>query len=234
MLVSAASLKQQCPHLPITLFTDQVDFVHPLIDQVLPIENPTYSFLDRFQAFSQSPYQKSLYLDSDTLILQPLDELFTLLERAQLAAAHAPLRVSPKKRYQREDIPSSFSQFNCGVLGYQASPEMVALFADWKKRFIAHHSQDERSCDQPAFREALWSSNITYHVLPSEYNYRLPYYALKGMWSKVVIAHSHIFSQMSPQERATFKEALDDNRALFWDPFKENLIANGQTSQKWR
>nr|CRH05295.1 Protein of unknown function [Candidatus Magnetococcus massalia] len=233
-LISVDSLKQKSPQLPITLFTDQAEFTHPLIDEVVWIENPTNSFLDRFKAFAQSPYQKTLYLDSDTLILQPLDELFVLLDRAELAAAHAPLRVSHNTQLTHEEIPCSFSQFNCGVLAYKKSPQMTKLFEDWQQRFIHHRSLDCDSCDQPSFREALWFSKFLYHVLPPEYNFRLLFYTLKGIRSKISIVHSHIFSQMSEADIESFKDLLDERASLVWDPYRENITTNQYTSKKWR
>nr|CRH08094.1 Protein of unknown function. putative nucleotide-diphospho-sugar transferases [Candidatus Magnetococcus massalia] len=232
---SAHTLKQKSPGISVSLFTDQsAAYIEPF-DHILPLPEPRYSLIDRFYALRHTPYEKSLCLDCDTLVLQPIDSLFEILNRVPITATHAPLRHQHFPHLQHPDVPDSFPLLNVGVLGFARSEAMDRLLEDWYRRYCAHLAIDPTSCDQPSFRESLWFSELSYHVLPPEYNFRLPYWALKGMNCKVVIAHSHNFSKMTPQQLRDFAEIMDDDAALFWNPFKEQVIRGRRGyAQRWR
>ena len=60
-----------------------------LFDVRRNLPNPEYSFLDKIIALSRTPFEKTLFLDTDTFVIEPLDEIFELLERFDMAAARA-------------------------------------------------------------------------------------------------------------------------------------------------
>src|SRR5690348_11543017 len=46
--------------------------------------------LDKIRNISRMPFENTIYLDTDTYVIANIEELFDLLRRFDLAAAHAP------------------------------------------------------------------------------------------------------------------------------------------------
>ena len=105
--LSAKSLKMHSPGLDCCIFTNG-NADSEVWDKILPIEKTVKGFhqymLDKLIVLKSSPFHDSLYLDSDTYILDVLTELFQLLEQFDLAICHGHDR---QKRYliQHGKIP---------------------------------------------------------------------------------------------------------------------------------
>jgi hypothetical protein len=184
VLVSAASVKRHMPDLPITLFCDRKTAC-PDVDQVVRVE-PDVSFpgcAAKIRYIAASPYEQTLFLDSDTYVCADLADLFALLDAFDLAAAHAPTRAT----YEVEGVPDSFPEFNTGVILSRQSSEVRNLFSDWADLYLRHLERVDRGAlrwlqpadrrwhrlnDQGAFREALYRSGLRVATLPPEYNCR--------------------------------------------------------------
>lgn len=185
---SAASLRAQEPDLPIDLFTDRTDAAGPF-DRIRPI--PDSGTRDKIACMSASRFDRTLFLDCDTLVLAPLGDLFALCERFELAVAHDMRRLSALVRegHAVPDTPYAFPQFNTGVLLYRRSPAMAAFLADWARRY----AEAGRGRDQITFRDLIWQSDIRFHVLPTEFNLRRV--TLLDAWepldARPTILHSH-------------------------------------------
>ncbi len=184
--VSASSVRQHMPDIPATLYTDIISSsLASFFDNIVPLENPQHSSFDKIAPLIQSPYEKTLFLDSDTLAIEAVYELADLMDRFDLAYCHAPVR---KFGSELPDVPDAFPEANTGVLVYRKSTSLLKLFHSWAeiyKQCLALETPPIR--DQPAFRQALYHSDIRATVLPSEYNLRthFPFYA----HGKVKILH---------------------------------------------
>lgn len=168
MLVSAGSVRRHMPGLPIILFTDQTDFQNDLFSEILPIENPRHSFIDKIAPLSNSPFDRTVFLDTDTLVCAPIDDLFEVLDRFELAVSRAPLR------HDREfSTPNCFTELNTGVMAFRKTGSVVAMLQEWLNVYEREVEQTGRmDSDQPAFRDALYRSSVSFYVLPQEYNLR--------------------------------------------------------------
>lgn len=184
MLASARSVRRHLPGVPIVVYTDQADLPGGVFDEIRRIEEPRHSFIDKIAPLCETPFERTIFLDTDTLACAPFDDLFTLLDRFELAAAHAPYR------HDRPFVtPNCFAELNTGVLAYRRSPEMVAMFRDWLRLYQEEVAATGRmDSDQPAFREALYRSSLSVYVLPAEYNLRTVMPAAVGR-CKVRIIH---------------------------------------------
>lgn len=172
---SASSLKKQMPDIKITLFTDHnFDNVH--FENIIIIPQPHYNYRDKIVYMSQSPYDYTLFLDTDTYICNDFREIFTLLDRFDIAVAYTPQRAGKFK-----DVPESFQMMNTGVILYRKTPEIIEFFNEWLK---LHKNKDP---DQPTFREAIYKSLLRLAILTPEYNYRFPF--LGCVSGKVKIIH---------------------------------------------
>jgi len=168
MLGSARSVRRHLPGVPIVLYTDQGDLPDGVFDEVRRIEQPRHSFIDKIAPLCETPFERTIFLDTDTLVCGPVLDLFEILDRFDLALAQAPYR------HDRPFVtPNCFVEMNTGVLAYRRTPEMIALFRDWLRLYEKEVVETGRmDSDQPAFREALYRSPISFATLPPEYNLR--------------------------------------------------------------
>jgi hypothetical protein len=131
-------------------------------------------FLDKISSIESSPFEQTIFLDTDTYVTANLDELFDLLRRFDVAAAYA------QGYTKHPDIGQSeaFFDFNTGVITYRKTTPVVEFLANWAatyKRWIESPPFSLRAVDQAPFRRALWESALAFYVLSPEYNYRSQY-----------------------------------------------------------
>jgi len=144
---------------------------------------------DKVFNFSKSPYEKTLFLDGDTLVIDDISEVFELLERVDVAAVISPARYT----IEMSDLPNSFPMMNTGVVAYNSSERVSAMLDSWQDilerqsetgrpragESIAHPNYDTLEelasfgnlYDEPPFREAVYKSDVKWSLLPPEYNF---------------------------------------------------------------
>jgi hypothetical protein len=129
----------------------------------------------------QSPYDWTLYLDTDTALRADIRHIFNLMERFDLAMAHAHHRHGrPKPRALNTGLPDAFPEFNTGVILYRKSSVVMQLFAEWQAEYREQVNQPRN--DQIPMRRRIWLSDVRVATLPPEYNVRYIKYHL--LWSK--------------------------------------------------
>ncbi|MDD5198734.1 MAG: hypothetical protein PHC88_02945 [Terrimicrobiaceae bacterium] len=168
MIESAESLKRHMPDAPIVVYTDQGGLSASLFADVRPLENPRHSFMDKIVPMRETPFERTVFLDTDTRVCAPIDDLFDLLDRVEIAVAHAPYR------HDRPFVaPASFCELNTGVIAYRKTASIDSLLSRWQRIYEEEVRKTGRlDSDQPAFREALWRSTVSMFVLTPEYNLR--------------------------------------------------------------
>ena len=223
--LSAASVKRCMPDIPITLFSD-VPRSSSLFNQIVPIVKPTHGHEDKILNIAKSPYQETLYLDSDTHMVDDSRELFSLLERFDLAAVHAPYRA----QYQVSEVPDCFPEFNTGVLLFSKSYKTDLLFARWIQIYredgikplnwlfpggasLYRHAIP----NQPSFRRALYESDVRIATVPPEYNCRVPFPGF--VHTKVKILHGRARSVTKIAEEIN-KTMLPRVHVMRWGKLK--------------
>ena len=166
---SAASLKKIHPDLPICLFSDKPS-TSPAFDHYIEIRNPHRR--SKLDCLSLSPFEETLFLDTDTRVIGPVDDAFDLLQRFDLALAHMKLRhplIQAEKGYSATRAPSSFYALNSGVLYYRLTDAVSDFLTAWATQF----KEAKLRVDQLMLRELLWQHpEISFYVLPWEYNAR--------------------------------------------------------------
>jgi hypothetical protein len=167
---SARSLRRVCPDLPITLIADK-PVESPLFDQVLILPNPGYRSADKIEGIRMSPYEHTLFLDSDTYVVGDITTVFTLLDRFDIAAAHD-IRIESQPA---PGMPDCFPEYNSGVVVCKKSPRLADLLARWADDYQARLETwdgEGRLNEQPSFRRALFDSSARIATLPPEYSCR--------------------------------------------------------------
>ncbi|WP_216665533.1 hypothetical protein [Pseudoruegeria sp. HB172150] len=228
---SAGSLKRHNPEIAAEVFTDQ-PCDSPCFDRVLPIpDGPT----PKLACLPESRFQRTLYLDCDTVILAPLGDLFDILERFPLAVAHDVRRTSNLIREGGDhDTPYAFPQLNGGVILYRDSAEVRSFLLNWQVQY----RKLARKRDQVSLRDLLWSSDLRFYVLPPEFNLRRV--TMLDAWEPLdvrpTIMHSHRLLQhmrMGDVRLSTLAEVLPAERIALaeeWDAVLGPLAAPGETA----
>lgn len=169
---SAASVRLHHPTRKICLVTDRVRG-EPFWDDLVLLPNPDFGFRDKMH-MGLSPYARSLFLDTDTEIIGPLDDVFVLLERFELAAH----QLFEGHDYAAPGVPDIFPDFNTGVIAFRRSPETEAFFKTWRRLYDEYFARNtpgnyryENVSDQQSFRVAAYESGLRLAVLGPEYNF---------------------------------------------------------------
>lgn len=175
-LTAIASIRRHMPETPITLASDLDDprLAAWGVDRlaVAPPGPGDNAYLRKVEALAASPYRRTVFLDSDILLLEPVPELFALLERVSLAAALEWALVSHPVAVDGQELPDAFPEYNTGVLAWRREAATEALMTCWGDCFLRHAAAGVRH-DQPAFREALWRCGLLPLTLPANYNFRI-------------------------------------------------------------
>ncbi|QDV43227.1 hypothetical protein Enr13x_30820 [Stieleria neptunia] len=113
-----------------------------------------------------------LYLGADTYALKDdVAELERVLERFDIAAAHAPVRINTEiGNSSIPEVPKAFPELNCDLILYRNSPDVRSFIEKWKSAYF--EDMFSHPHDQGTFRYLLYLSNLRLCVLPAEYNYR--------------------------------------------------------------
>jgi hypothetical protein len=182
---SARSARRHHPELKIAVATDQnlvpdADFNVVLAAPTCGQQEKKDSYLARdrvayyrkIRPLLESPFEKTLFLDSDTYIAAPLDDLFKLLDHFDLLVT--PAHVVHDYAFERSappfcDIPAAFGYFNTGLVAYRRGPATNSFLHRWMENYTTHTAQHTVN-DQPAFRLTLFQGIASFHVLPAHYN----------------------------------------------------------------
>lgn len=185
-LASARSVRAVMPDLPLALAVDEPTLagsglgradLEGLFDRVRITPGFAHWRSPKFHALLDSPFRETLYLDGDTYVTAGLSDLFDLLSRFELALMPAPQRLHRRSvdsgLLQRfKPVPLSFPEFNTGVFLYRNNRRMRRFIRYWIQLFEKGLREVGYEMDQATFRIALYHSDIVFHGLGPEYNFR--------------------------------------------------------------
>jgi Nucleotide-diphospho-sugar transferase len=183
-LISAMAFRQLNPDIPVTLICDRPIGL-PLQDYgITAIELPigqNHTFASRnlkTQLARLSPYDETLYIDSDILPLKSIAPIWRYLSDADMAMVVDRLptvaecdHIAPVERdYTIEflaarSLPSTTTQFNSGVMLWRNNGNTQKLFEQWQQEWLQFQKQD-----QLALVRAMVKSPLTISQLPVNYN----------------------------------------------------------------
>jgi lipopolysaccharide biosynthesis glycosyltransferase len=239
--LSAYSLKHNNPTLSCCLITN-TEVKDEIWDHLIISEKSENGFhqymLDKITALSLSPYEKTLYLDSDTYILDDINELFSLLDRFDIALCHGHDR---QKRYLiqtgqipikgtlvkaiSDAIPYAFAPLQGGLILYRKNETIEKFLKDLADLYISKHFYD----DQVSIRELLWKSNINFYILPPEYNFNS--IEVLKYWKKHGFRHAkpkifHYSSNKNINIQDEIRHVLRNRETLYRNeqPFQREII----------
>ena len=179
-IFSANSLKKIHPESHITLFTDK----EIIKDKDCPFDNIIIVELNirsKQDVLQNTPYEKTIFIDTDTYINGNIKELFDMLDKFECIACHdcySKKRVFNIPEYM--NIPTAFNEINSGVFGFKKCENFNKMINLWN-HYYHKYKEITNEQDQPSCRIACWESNIKLYILPLEYNTRS-----KGVKCKVL------------------------------------------------
>tara|TARA_R110002110_G_scaffold119529_20_gene294152 strand:- start:1670 stop:2413 length:744 start_codon:yes stop_codon:yes gene_type:complete len=173
MLFSAESVKKHNPNLHITALVDR-ELESEFIDDYDIIR--VSHLRPKIDYIALTPYEQTLFLDTDTIIDRNIEDMFDLLETFDFAGTHDLARK--RKKYSEVipeygNIPYSFSEINTGVMVFKKNEKVLNLFRDWNENFYKFYQYSP--WDQISFRISLWDNiqkGLKFYVFPVEYNIR--------------------------------------------------------------
>ena len=226
----ACGVVENCRHhlngRPVALITDAPSSVPDgLFDQVLSHPDPHHSYRDKIQPLIHPPFQRTLYLDTDAELIQPVCDLFAMLQSLELLACHAPVRFHGWKDPQ---VPDGFSEMNSGVIGIQRCSNTESLIRRWLATYDRIGIQE----DQASLRSSLWESleqGLKFYVLPAEYNIRTtkPWTLGRGIKARVV------HGRLRPRQRRQLLAYLEGAELQFKRSGVVSTNANEWCSGEW-
>jgi hypothetical protein len=126
-------------------------------------------FLFKILGIMESPFNRTIFLDTDTFLCDSCDELFDLLSYFDLLICHD---------YQEDtyalldDRPiRGYNTYNSGVIAYSKNRSIMAFFKSWLETY--QFNRDKYWGDQPAFMKALLQADIKTYSLQTIYNFRI-------------------------------------------------------------
>lgn len=171
---SARSLHDAMGDVSASIITDERRDL-PEFEEEIIADNPHYGFRDKVEYMDESPYEKTLYLDTDIYVQEDVGDLFHLLEEFDIAAAHNGAGGKDcRETHPISELPDSFPEYNTGVLVFNTD-KMAEFAPRWRDEYKDYHPGD-----QPSFRLALYYSDLRLATVPPEYNclFREPGYVI--------------------------------------------------------
>ena len=175
-------------------------------------ENAT--LLEKSRMFDMTPFEETLYLDADTVVLGRLDFGFEKAVRHGLACAICECPWA--RRYT--GLSGDMVEYNTGVLFFTAKARTV--FEEWKKLAFSLDSStpifvDGRLGhmplnDQAGFALAVEQSGFVPFVLPYNWNFRPRWH--KSFFGPIKIWHD--YREVYPELPAWNKNQLDENQVI--------------------
>jgi hypothetical protein len=168
-------------HLPHLLFTSgEAEPVEGL--SVARFEPSGHPYADKIANMRRSPFERTLYLDSDTFVVDALDDVFGVLDRYDIAVAYTAEGRGPHD----PAVPGAFFELNTGVLAWRANERTAAFMRSWEETYLAWMRDGDPfpvqgagsrggRADQLAFRRCAWEQDVHLFVLAPEYNFRIGY-----------------------------------------------------------
>ncbi len=199
LATSLKGLRREHPDLPVTVFSpypvprgldaDHVDYhsaLHPLQQKV--------------DVLRRSPYEETLFLDTDTTILQPFVDVFDLAAAGNFAVAKAYRTITTDSGDDHVELEHP-DQYNTGVLCFDRSAATTSFLDRWFDTVCAQDPHDMwpgHNCDQTWFNRliadgAAEECGLSMVTLPNRlYNTRgamAPELKRLGLWDEVRIFH---------------------------------------------
>jgi hypothetical protein len=171
--------------------------VHPELDVHVQDLPPTSNLNDKARLFEYSPFDETVFLDLDTVVMSRLDYAFERAQRHGLACALCPSNYARRHVGLRDQ--GDLQEYNTGVLFFTRAAE--PLFRKWAElaprvdaTVHALRRQDNKLLtavhdDQASFALAMEETRTLPYVLTPVWNFRPRWHRL--IWGPIKVWHDY-------------------------------------------
>lgn len=183
----AKSIRVTNPHLPISLLTDVV-LEDSTFDQIIEFPHmdrstDTNKFINDWQVYDASPYDKTFKIESDVIITRNLDSWWAACENRDLAIAHGCVDYKGKSSYIRDyrlifdkndlpDLYNGITYFKKGKVAENYFSHVKFVFENWDKikSVLRYCPENEIATTDVVYAIACMLQGIEQCLIPSEIN----------------------------------------------------------------
>ena len=169
-------------------------------------ENPVLASRQaKLALYQASPFEKTIYMDSDICLLSQINEVFDYLDEFNFLVTEdvQPLITKASNLLRvKQDILTTLQstglplkensiQYNGGFIAFRKHPEIDNLFEQFQKYFklITEHQNVLLLKDQGAFAAAIETVKPQMKILPPIYNYLAKWQELYSLQEPVKVLH---------------------------------------------
>lgn len=167
----SANRVKRIHNYPILLITDQevADYItREAFDEVI-IRDFKHEYSDKI-FMKESPFDKTIFLDSDTIVQQSMDPLFEMLDYFDIAVQF----TEGGNHYKLPGVPTCFYEPSAGIIAWKKSKAIARFFDDWSSYYekIQQEQGQVGAWDQRSLRNALYfNRDIRIVPLPIEWQF---------------------------------------------------------------
>lgn len=220
---SARSLRKINSSLRISIACNQKPEENGLFDQIILVDETVKSrnegllFKTKY-LYTLSPYQKTLFVDTDTFFIGDIESGFNILDYFDISMtldppdSHFPTLSSGKK--------IDCKPVNTGVIFFKKNEVNDRLFQEWLKIYSEKLAQNPnlRESDQTSCTEALMRCSSRLYPLSPEWNTRFCF--INTLKEPVKILHAY----SNNIEKIADRVNLDSNKLRAWMPHSRRCI----------
>jgi hypothetical protein len=214
VLNAAISCKKHNDY-PIALITDKhYDLIEDgLFDQII-LKEANYSYRDKL-LIKYTPFEKTVFLDTDTMVLGNLSDLFHVLDYREFAIHQA----DEGYEFPMDGLCGAMPEFNTGVIAFCKSKSVLNLIDHWNSSFDLNKSI---KTDQFHLKRILYESDVRYATFSSAYNFIVyyPNYVIQ----QVKILHGRPFSSLNKISKEINNIKHDAGWRRTFYPFSNNFF----------
>jgi len=131
---------------------------------VVKIDSKKAGLYAKSVMYSYSPFQETLFLDTDTIVLSDVSFGFEMALRHGIAVTIAPGCFASRFTH---DVVSDLVEYNTSVIFWSQSKEVESLFKRWTELAPYYHINDQTS-----FSKAVYEEKFNPYVLQTNWNFR--------------------------------------------------------------
>lgn len=132
-LRTAARIRHFHPKWPIVLLTDQKIQFPFWLHQVVQLTDVDHVLKSKVKGLKASPFKKTLYLDCDVWLRQPIPEATLWLDQHDFAIAHAPVVTAPVDGREALAYLRDPEQFDPGIFAFKSGRPWDDFYHLWLK-----------------------------------------------------------------------------------------------------
>lgn len=210
-LASIAAMRQFHPNLPCCIISEtDIVSLPPKIQVLLRTPEEKYPFRSKAKYLRDSPFDRTLFLDTDTTTVRPIEDIFKLLD-------HFDIGVCTYPHYNLSEKYGYVTSINSGVILFRNSNSVLDMFDRWLELFDKAASAREEAAsavpdrgvwDDPHLIHAIYDSQARLVPLPEVMNFQ-------PQFATVVASPIHIVHGRHPDPLQVV-HLMDSERDSSW------------------